>query len=151
MDSQSFENLFQGIPFKNKNLNEYDEEGYDYKVKNKKNFEKLLDKFDNFSIILEDWYLDEKYYKYLKELWIKYISIENLKERDEKKLEEILKSNQIDYINWPDGIKDDFKTKINNTSNTRIMAIKSVLENELSEFNNVIQQLKYYQKEKGRR
>ena len=151
MDSQSFENLFQGIPFKNKNLNEYDEEGYDYKVKNKKNFEKLLDKFDNFSIILEDWYLDEKYYKYLKELWIKYISIENLKERDEKKLEEILKSNQIDYINWPDGIKDDFKTKINNTSNTRIMAIKSVLENELSEFNNVIQQLKYYQKEKEKK
>lgn len=146
MDSISFENLFQGTPFKNKNEIENEEEGYDYKVKNKNKFEKLLDKFDNFSIILEDWHLDEKYYKYLKELWIQYISIENLKERDEQKLEEILKSNRIDYINWPEDIKNNFKMKINNTSNTRIMALKSILENDLSEFNDVIQKLNYYKK-----
>lgn len=147
MDSLSFENLFQGTPLKKKNEKEDDEEGYDYKVKNKNKFEKLLDKFDNFSIILEDWYLDEKYYKYLKQLWIQYISIENLKQSDEKKLEELLKSNNVDYINWPQDIKDDFKTKINNTSNTRIMAIKSILENDLSIYNNVIQQLNYHKNE----
>ena len=144
MDSDSFENLFQGTPFKNKNEKEDEDEGYDYKVKNKKQFEKLLDKFDNFSLILEDWYRDEKYYEYLKELWVKYISIENLKERDDKKLEELLKANNIDYINWPEDIKDDFKTKINNTSKTRIMAIKSIIENDLSEYNKVIQELTYY-------
>ena len=146
MDSDSFENLFQGTPFKNKNDKDDEDDGYDYKVKNKKQFAKLLDKFDNFSIILENWYLDEKYYEYLKELWVKYISIENLKGREDKKLEEILKNNQINYTNWPEDIKNDFKTKINNTSNTRIMAIKSVLENELSEFNNVIKELNAYKK-----
>ena len=74
MDSKSFQNLFMGNPFKStENGN-----GYNYIVNNKKLFEKLIDKFDNFFIILDSWYLDNKYYSYIKELWINYISIENL-------------------------------------------------------------------------
>ncbi len=63
LNSESFENLFQGIPYK-KNSN--DEEGYNYNVKNKKMFEKLLDKFDNFYVVNDAWYKDKKYYPYLK-------------------------------------------------------------------------------------
>ena len=93
LDSESFENMFKGVPFKKKDANE---EGYYYAVKNKKEFEKLLNKIDNFSIILEQWYQDENYYKYLQELWKKYISIEELKNKDDKKIE--IFQNQIQYI-----------------------------------------------------
>lgn len=44
LDSESFENMFKGVPFKKKDANE---EGYYYAVKNKKEFEKLLNKIDN--------------------------------------------------------------------------------------------------------
>ncbi len=36
--------MFKGVPFKKKDANE---EGYYYAVKNKKEFEKLLNKIDN--------------------------------------------------------------------------------------------------------
>ena len=63
MDSHSFINLFQGVRFKNpQNAN-----GFEYKVKNKKSFQELLEKFDNFYNIIESWYLDESYYKYIKD------------------------------------------------------------------------------------
>jgi hypothetical protein len=78
MDSESFENLFRGIPFNGKNS----ENGYNYNVHNKKQFENLLDKFDNFWIILDDWYLDKTYYQYIKDLWINYISIEKIQKKN---------------------------------------------------------------------
>jgi hypothetical protein len=117
MDSESFENLFRGIPFKGKNS----EDGYNYNVHNKKQFENLLDKFDNFWIILDDWYLDKKYYQYIKDLWINYICIEKLQKKNEKGIESLLSSYDIDYKNWPKSIKDDFKKKIRATKKTRIL------------------------------
>lgn len=116
MDSESFENLFKGTPFKGEN----NRNGYDYNIHNKKQFEHLLDKFDNFWIILDGWYLDKNFYKYLKDLWINYISIEKLPKNDHG-IESFLKSNDIDYKNWPDNIKEDFKMKIRATKKTRIL------------------------------
>ena len=55
MDSESFENLFNGVPFKGKDH----EHGYDYNVHNKNRFINLLDKFNNFEVILDEWYLDK--------------------------------------------------------------------------------------------
>ena len=144
MDSNSFKNLFKGNPFKRDN----NEEGYDYHVHNRKQFERLLDKFDNFWIILDEWYLDEKYYKYLKDLWTNYISIENLQKKDEKGRELLLKSYDIDYSNWPKYIKDDFRKKINNTKKTRILDQnkKPEYKKNLSDLKNVIKQLKLFKR-----
>lgn len=84
MDSESFENLFKGVPFKGPKY----PDGYDYKFKKTDLFERLIDKFNNFNTILEEWYLDEKYQEYIKELWVNYISIENLKsEKKARKME----------------------------------------------------------------
>ena len=58
MDSDSFKNLFMRTPFKSPE----NPRGYDYKVKNEKPFEGLIDKFDNFWVILDEWYLDTKYH-----------------------------------------------------------------------------------------
>lgn len=138
LDSESFENLFQGIPFKN---NDDDKDGYIYHVKNKKMFKKLLDKFDNFYVILDAWYKDKKYYEYLKELWVRYISIQNLKGKEDKELETFLKSNKIDYANWPEYIKDELKVLISSTEDTRIMELKNIIDNQFSEFNCIIEKL----------
>ncbi len=150
LNSEAFQNLFQGIPFK-KDAN--DEDGYDYNVKNKKTFKNLINKFDNFSIILDAWYKDKKYYQYLKELWSRYISIENLVCDDDKeteeKIEKILKQNKIDYATWPEDIKDEFKILVKNTEDTRIMELKNEIDNNFSEFNNIIDELKHF-KEKAK-
>ena len=52
-------------------------------------FDRLLDKFDNFCFILNEWYRDKKYYEYLKELWIKYPCLEDLNQGDIQNMEEL--------------------------------------------------------------
>ena len=136
LNSESFENLFQGILYKS---NANDEDGYNYNVKNKKMFQKLLDKFDNFYVVLDSWYKDKKYYQYLKEIWVRYISIQNLKGKDDKELEIFLQSNRIDYANWPADIKEEFKILITCTQDTRIMELKNIIDNQFSEFNCIIE------------
>jgi len=139
MDSDSFENLFMGTPFKSPE----NPRGYDYKVKNEKPFERLLDKFDNFWVILDEWYFDEKYLEYLKKLWTNYICIQNLQNKDDKKLELLLNSYEIDYKNWPEDIKSSFKRIINSTKKTRIFHPKKVeeVEEERSEFRVLLKKL----------
>ena len=150
LDSEAFENMFKGIPFKQNDANE---EGYYYTVINKKEFVKLLNKIDNFSIILEQWYQDENYYKYLKELWTKYISIEELRNKDEKKIEEILESNSIHYKDWPQNIKEELKSLIQSTENTRIFEMKDILNDQFAQINNILEELIYFKnqiKEQGK-
>ena len=104
MDSHSFISLFQGIPFKSPEK----PDGFEYKVKNKKSFEELIKKFDNFYDIINSWYPEKKYYPYIKQLWENYISIKHLARMNENKREELLNSYDIDYKNWPEEIKKDF-------------------------------------------
>jgi hypothetical protein len=104
-------------------------------------FQKLLDKFDNFYVVLDSWYKDKKYYQYLKEIWVRYISIQNLKGKDDKELEIFLQSNRIDYANWPEDIKEEFKILITSTQDTRIMELKNIIDNQFSEFNCIIEKL----------
>lgn len=137
LDSEAFENLFKGVPFKSTD----NKDGYNYNVKNKRDFEKLIDKFDNFNVILEEWYKKEDYYEYLKELWIKFISIENLKNKDEKQIEESLKSNSINYKIWPQNIKNELKTLIQSTCKTRIFELKDFIDDKFIQFNNIIEEL----------
>ena len=92
LNSEAIENLFNG------------EINYDYNIKNKSILKKLLDKFENFQVLLEEWYKDKKYYEYLKTLWIKYPIIEDLKGRNMKEIEEIMKSLSIEFKSWPQEI-----------------------------------------------
>ena len=137
LNSESFKNLFQGIPFKN---NANDESGYNYNVKNKKMFQKLLNKFNNFNAVLDSWYKDKKYYQYLKEIWVKYINLKNLKGKDDKELENFFKSNK-DYVNWPEDIKEEFKILISSNQDKRIIELKNIIDNKFSEFNFIIEKL----------
>ena len=134
MDSKSFNNLFRGIPFKAENNGD----GYNYQVRSRKQFESLIEKFHNFWIILDSWYIDEKYYKYLKELWINYISIENLRTKDEISIETILSSYNIDYKSWPKDIKSDFRKICKPQTNARIFEKKEEYDKINYEFQKII-------------
>jgi hypothetical protein len=140
MDSKSFNNLFRGIPFKAENNGD----GYNYQVRSRKQFESLIEKFDNFWIILDSWYIDEKYYEYLKELWINYISIENLRTKDEISLETILSSYNIDYKSWPEDIKSDFRKICKPKTNTRILEKKEEYDKINYEFQKIIKKIETF-------
>ena len=131
LNSEAFENLFSG------------ESDYNYNINNKNILKKLLIKFDNFLYILYAWYKEDKYYKYLEELWIKYPSIEDLRVLEtEKELEERLKSYSINYAYWPKDIKESFKKCINQTEGTKVMELKKQLEDNFSQVSCVVSELK---------
>jgi len=131
LDSESFENLFSG------------EAEYKYNIKSQTILKKLLIKFDNFLIILFSWYKEDKYYKYLEELWIKYPSIEDLRVLEtEKELADRLQSYSINYTYWPEDIKKSFKSCITQTEGTKVMDLKKQLEDNYSQVSSVISELK---------
>lgn len=131
LDSESFENLFSG------------EAEHHYNIKNQNFLKKLLIKFDNFLYVLYSWYKDDKYYKYLEELWLKYPSIEDLRVLEtEKELEDRLQSYSINYAYWPADIKESFKKCINQTEGTKVMELKRQLEDNFSQVSSIVSELK---------
>lgn len=131
LDSEAFENLFSG------------EADYKYNIKNQNPLKKLLIKFDNFIYILYSWYKEDKYYKYLEELWIKYPSIEDLRVLEtEKEIADRLQSYSINYTYWPADIKESFKKCINQTEGTKVMDLKKQLEDNYSQVSSIVAELK---------
>lgn len=131
LDSEAFENLFSG------------EADYKYNIKNQNFLKKLLIKFDNFIYILYSWYKEDKYYKYLEELWIKYPSIEDLRVLEtEKEIADRLQSYSINYTYWPADIKESFKKYINQTEGTKVMDLKKQLEDNYSQVSSIVAELK---------
>lgn len=122
---------------------------YEYPVKNKDIFIDLVQKFDNFEKITLNWYQKEENYKYLKQLWLKYISIEDIrpliqKDKNDQKLINYLENREINYSQWPQEVKDDFKKYASQTIATAIYEkdFKKDMENQHSSFNNVFKSIK---------
>jgi uncharacterized coiled-coil DUF342 family protein len=121
-DSAQLENLLNGN-------NEYS-----YHVSNEKSFQKVIMKFNNFQYFIQQWYKDEKYYSYLIELWKSNISIESLKQKleddlfqKEETLIKYLQSKSISYSKWPNNLKNEFITIVNNTVDTIYSELKEQL------------------------
>ena len=131
LDSESFENLFSG------------EAEYQYNIKNQNILKKLIIKFDNFLYVLYSWYKEDKYYKYLEELWTKYPSIEDLRVLEtEKELADRLQSYSINYNYWPTDIKESFRKCINQTEGTKVMELKKQMEDNYSQVSSIVAELK---------
>lgn len=134
MSSEDFQSLFEGI------------DDQEYNVRNKKDFKKLSIKFNNFHVILEEWYQNPKYYAYLKELWTRYPCIENLRCKEDDEFEKAMKSFSINYDKWPNDVKCEFKTLVNNTEDTTAYELKQVIEDKFSELNSVLEELIVFKK-----
>ena len=141
-NSEQIENLLKG------------ERNYEYPIKNKDIFINLVLKFDNFEAITLKWYQKEENYKYLKQLWLKYICIEDIRlmlktDKNDQKLIDYLESRKINYSQWPQEVKEEFKKCAKRTVGSAIHEedFKKVLNEEHSLFNNTfksIMELKNY-------
>ena len=137
MDSKTFQQLFTG---NKKYFDEEDKSG----LKDDTFFNKLLEKFNNYSIIFNVWYLCPNCYKYMKELWKNYICIEDLLGKKEKEVEKLItEKTNITYKSWPLKIKEEFLELISSTFNTIVKKMKdcynklsSLIKDKLKEINN---------------
>ena len=73
LSSDDFKNFFKG------NYN------YNYHIENDSEIKLLSHKFQNFYYILSEHYKDKKYLEYIKELWLEYPYIEDLKKNGRRK------------------------------------------------------------------
>jgi len=111
-NKDQLDNLFNGV------------EQYDYKITMHHHFKLLLSKFNNYEKILNEWYDNDENYKYLKELWLKNISLESLVEKSPSEIEKYLENLGV-YINkWPTSKKEKFFDNLRNSKNTIYNKIK---------------------------
>ena len=103
-----------------------------FKSESNNQFKMLVYKFQNFSILLFQWYNKTDTMKYLKELWENYICFEDLRNLNQEQLETFM-NGKTTYKNWPTNIKNEYKMCIRNTKDTIISELKNSFEN-LSEF-----------------
>ena len=120
---------------------------YSYPVSNQKSFQKVIYKFDNFQFFLQEWYKDEKYYSYLIQIWKSNLCIESLDDellQNDKSLTKFLESNSIHYSQWPNDVKNDFKTIVKNTVGTIYHELEDQIDKkpEFEECINEIEEVK---------
>ena len=127
----SLYNLFQGI------------KNYKYNIEdNCYQFHLLLDKFNNFYLLLEEWYQDKNNYKYIQELWLKYVSLESLRDKNEEKIEQYLAGENIDFKTWPGKIKRKFIQICRATRDTFVFKFKKYFQNLPNSFKNILGKIK---------
>ena len=85
-----------------------------YNIFNIRSFTLLCLKFENFGIILQQWYKDKTKYIYIEKLWTNFIILCELKNLKEEELE--VKLSEINYKNLEGSIKKELKIFINNSS-----------------------------------
>ena len=124
------------------------ERNYAYPVKNKDIFNNLVLKFDNFDAIISKWYQKEENYKYIKQLWLQYICIEEIRlllkeDKDDQKLINYLEKKKIDYSQWPKEVKEEFKKCAKKTVGSAIHEeeFKKEMNTQHSLFNNAFKSI----------
>ena len=124
LNSDEFQKLFKG-------------EEYNYNVINKKEFKQLANKFDNF-FKLNEYYEEDKYHKYIRDLWLKNICLEDLGKNDYTNK---LKKFGIKYEEWPNDFKENFIQLLLSTEQTRIYDLKNKFKSQYNSYYQLIQNL----------
>lgn len=114
MNDEEITNLFQG------NIDYFKKEP-DY------HFKLLISKFKNFTGLLIAWYNQADKFIYLKEIWKKYIWLEDLIKLDTDKEREDYMIKKTKYKNWPQNVKNDFLTNINISNDIFYLSLKNLL------------------------
>ena len=135
LSSYDFQKLFEG------NFE------HNYSSKNQTQLKRLSHKFDNFYYILINCYKKQNLYDYLKELWIYYPYIDDLKNmKDKKKISSKLSSTLPNYSSWPNNIQQDLITAIVGTEYLSNKEIKEKIKDESVEIDKILTKLATIQK-----
>ena len=135
LSSYAFINLFNGNSDCNSNIQKCG------------NIKRLAHKFDHFKIILYEFYKEDKFYKYLIELWVEYPNMEKLQVLgDAEKISSKLSSILPNYSSWDDDFKKELIKSIKNI-NLDNKEIKKTIEKELPEINKILNDLVRIHKE----
>lgn len=138
-DDEDFQNLFEGvIDDKNKIYQKY------CSSKNKNFFDCLVAKFENFQILLTEWYKEEKYYNHLIDLWKLFPTMNRLKDIYFYEEELNLELKEINYSYWDYDIKESFKKCIGNTPEAKSCEIEKYMEIEFPEIKLILDNTKNY-------
>ena len=124
LNAEEFKKLFKG-------------EEYNYNVTNKKEFKQLANKFDNF-FKLNEYYEEDKYHPYIRDLWLKNICLEDLGKNDYTNK---LKKFGIKYEEWSNDFKEKFIQLLLSTEQTRVYELKDKFKNQYNSYYQLIQNL----------
>lgn len=124
LNAEEFKKLFKG-------------EEYNYNVTNKKEFKQLANKFDNF-FKLNEYYEEDKYHPYIRDLWLKNICLEDLGKNDYTNK---LKKFGIKYEEWSNDFKEKFIQLLLSTEQTRVYELKDKFKNQYNSYYQLVQNL----------
>ena len=128
---KDFKKLFEG-QFEYDNDDEINDFCTKYNIEDIKGFKLLILKFQNFQMILSEWYEDVTKHEYLRKLWLLYPTIYQLKDKDEEELEKEL--SQINYSDWDKNDKKIFKQCIENSPEIKAIQYNNYIEESIEEF-----------------
>lgn len=131
-NSEAINNLFDGISTYNYGINEH-------------YFFLLVAKFQNYSLFINEFYEEgQEELNFLKTLWLKNISFENLANNNsEDKWKDYLSKKGIDLDKWPENIKEKLFKNISSTNDTIYLTLRNFFTKTISEeFNHVMKLIK---------
>lgn len=144
-EKEDFWKLFEGL------IDNKEDLYYKYNIDNEGNyFYNLIAKFENFQTILTQWYKDSKYYEYLKKLWIKFPLMSKLKDYYNSEYELSMYLKDIQYNEWEEDIKEEFKVCIRNSSEFKSCEISNFIKRDYPELENLFKNILSYRKKLGK-
>ena len=103
-NDEQFNALFKGnINYKNFNISNA-------------NFITLVKKFETHNCLLDNFYENEEHYEYVFKIWYKNLVLQSLNDKSEEERIKFFNKNNINYIDWPENVKEKIQVIINNFS-----------------------------------
>ena len=103
-NDEQFNALFEGnINYKNFNISNA-------------NFITLVKKFETHNCLLDNFYENEEHYEYVFKIWYKNLVLQSLNDKSEEERIKFFNKNNINYIDWPENVKEKIQVIINNFS-----------------------------------
>lgn len=80
------------------------------------NFITLVKKFETHNCLLDNFYENEEHYEYVFKIWYKNLVLQSLNNKSEEERIKFFNENNINYIDWPENVKEKIQVIINNFS-----------------------------------
>ena len=80
------------------------------------NFITLVKKFETHNCLLDNFYENEEHYEYVFKIWYKNLVLQSLNDKSEEERIKFFNENNINYIDWPENVKEKIQVIINNFS-----------------------------------